>query len=110
MNSNDKSDNRSGRKYKVALLLILATVAFFLILEHKAHLVAYSSTIFFIIYILLHLFMHRSHGSHGGVAEQNRKVKGQNEYGRKEGDNKLSLNKNDNQQNSPHEHEERRKL
>jgi len=55
-----------GLAQKIALLFILAIVAFYLIEEHRAHLIAYSGTIFFIVFILLHLVMHRGHGGHGG--------------------------------------------
>ncbi len=55
-----------GLAQKIALLVILAIIAFYLIEEHRAHLIAYSGTIFFIVFILLHLVMHRGHGGHGG--------------------------------------------
>lgn len=53
---------------KAIALFSLATIAFYLLTEHKAHLLAYSSYIFFLAYILLHFFMcgrHRKHGEHG---------------------------------------------
>ena len=45
---------------------ILAIAAFYLIEEHRAHLIASSGTILFVIFILLHLFMHSGHVGHGG--------------------------------------------
>jgi hypothetical protein len=66
----DASDLNSkegfGLAYKLSLLVILAIVAFYLIEEHRAHLIAYSGTIFFIVFVLLHLLMHRGHGGHSG--------------------------------------------
>jgi hypothetical protein len=56
---------------KAVVLFGLATIAFYLLTEHKAHLLAYSSYIFFLAYILLHFFMcgrHGKHGEHGGQA------------------------------------------
>ncbi len=64
--SNLNSKEGFGWAYKIALLCILAIVAFYLIEEHRAHLIAYSGTILFVIFILLHLFMHSGHGGHGG--------------------------------------------
>ena len=64
--SNLNSKEGFGLAQKIALLFILTIVAFYLIEEHRAHLIAYSGTIFFIAFILLHLFMHRGHGGHGG--------------------------------------------
>jgi Protein of unknown function (DUF2933) len=64
--TNLNSKEGFGLAYKVSLLLILTIVAFYLVEEHRAHLIAYSGTIFFIAFILLHLFMHSGHGGHGG--------------------------------------------
>jgi len=64
--SNLNSKEGFGLAYKLSLLVILAIVAFYLIEEHRAHLIAYSGTIFFIVFVLLHLFMHRGRGGHGG--------------------------------------------
>ncbi|WP_269848507.1 DUF2933 domain-containing protein [Methanosarcina horonobensis] len=41
---------------RAALLFILSTIAFYILTEHRAHLLAYSSYIFFLAYILLHFF------------------------------------------------------
>lgn len=43
----------------------IVIVAYFLIV-HLEHLAAYSTIIFFVIFMLLHLFMHAGHGHHGG--------------------------------------------
>ena len=55
---------------RAALLFILATIAFYILTKHRAHLLAYSSYIFFFAYILLHFFMCGRHGKHGGHGEQ----------------------------------------
>jgi len=44
----------------------LAIIAFYLLTEHRVHLLAYSSFIIFFVFILMHLFMHSGHGEHGG--------------------------------------------
>jgi hypothetical protein len=63
--NNMNQNGRPGFAYKAALFLMLVIVAFYLIEEHRAHLIAYSGTIFFIIFIFLHVFMHMGHGGHG---------------------------------------------
>lgn len=61
-----------GWANRVALLIMLAIIAYYLITEHRAHLIAYSGTIFLVVFILMHFFMHTggygcgSHGRHGG--------------------------------------------
>lgn len=51
---------------KVIALFSLAIIAFYLVTEHRAHLLAYSNYIIFGVFILMHLFMHSGHGGHGG--------------------------------------------
>ncbi len=105
MNSDLNSTSGYGWIYKVALLFILAIVAFFLIAEHRAHLVAYSGTIFFIIFILLHFFMHRGHGGHGGCGGHGRRDEGQQHEHNKEPEEKHDIDKVGEPQNtSQHEH------
>lgn len=50
---------------KGVLLFSLATIAFYLLTEHRAHLLTYSSDIIFFVFILMHIFMHSGHGGHG---------------------------------------------
>lgn len=62
-------NQKSNFIIKVVVLFSLVTIAFYLLTEHRAHLLAYSSYILFFGYILLHLFMcgrHGKHGEHGG--------------------------------------------
>lgn len=51
---------------KAVLLVILAIIAFYLLTQHGMHLLAYSSYILILGFILLHMFMCGGHGKHGG--------------------------------------------
>ena len=54
---------------KVIVFFSLATIAFYLITEHRAHLLAYSSYIIFVVFILdapLHASGYGRSGGHGG--------------------------------------------
>ncbi|MFA4826154.1 MAG: DUF2933 domain-containing protein [Methanoregula sp.] len=55
------------------LVTLLIIIAAYFIIEHQAHLAAYSTIIFLVIFIGLHLVMcgmgHGSHGSHGSHGE-----------------------------------------
>ncbi|MDK2911700.1 MAG: hypothetical protein PWR29_657 [Methanolobus sp.] len=51
---------------KAALLISLAVVVFYLLTEHRAHLVEYSNYIILFAFILMHVFMHKGHGGHKG--------------------------------------------
>ncbi len=63
------SGNNGLSKTKWALIAFLAIAAYFLAMEHKAHL---SGLLYYLPYLLLlacpllHLFMHGGHGGHGG--------------------------------------------
>ncbi len=53
--------------YGYILVGLLIIVAAYFIIIHQAHLAAYSTIIFIVIFIGMHLFMHAGgHGSHGG--------------------------------------------
>jgi len=53
--------------YGYILIGLLIVIAAYFIIEHKAHLAAYSTIIFLVIFIGLHLVMcGMGHGSHGG--------------------------------------------
>ena len=51
---------------KAIVFFSLAIIAFYLLTEHRAHLLAYSSYIIFFVFVLMHVFMHSGHGGHGG--------------------------------------------
>lgn len=59
-------NSKNNLMVKAVALFSLATIAFYLLTEHKAHLLAYSSYILFFGFVLLHIFMCGSHGKHGG--------------------------------------------
>jgi hypothetical protein len=49
----------------VLVTTFIFIIGYFLIF-HLEHLAAYSTVIFLIIFVVLHLFMHAGHGRHGG--------------------------------------------
>ncbi|MGB9979542.1 DUF2933 domain-containing protein [Methanobacterium sp.] len=60
-------DKKFSRKFWLTtlFLLLIATVACYIFTLHEAHILAlYSSYIIIIIFILLHILMHRGHGHH----------------------------------------------
>lgn len=50
----------------IVLIAFLAIAGFYLIAEHRAHVWGYLPFLLLLACPLLHLFMHRGHGSHGG--------------------------------------------
>ncbi len=50
----------------IALYGFLAIAAFYLIAEHRAHLLGWLPFLLILACPLLHVFMHRGHGGHGG--------------------------------------------
>ena len=61
---------------RFVFITALAIVAFFLIAEHRAHILANTSYLLFAAFILLHFFMHAGHGGHGshrGDNDRNRR-------------------------------------
>jgi DUF2933 family protein len=68
-----KSDDRNGDagkwRFRFVFFAFLAIAAFFLILEHRAHLSGVLSYLPFLLLLacpFLHIFGHGSHGGHGG--------------------------------------------
>lgn len=52
---------------KIALFVFLAIIAFFLIIEHWAHILGLPPLFLILgLCIVMHLFMHGAHGGHGG--------------------------------------------
>jgi len=69
-----QTDGGNGMKSKAKLVFIGFAViaAYFLILEHKAHLSGYLQFWPFLLLLacpLLHMFMHGGHGGHGGQGD-----------------------------------------
>jgi hypothetical protein len=58
--------NRTGSRWKWALLGFLAVAAFFLFTEHRAHLFGFLPFLLVAACLLLHLFMHKGHGGPAG--------------------------------------------
>jgi len=49
----------------IALVGFMAIAAFYLIAEHRAHLLGWLPWLIILACPLLHIFMHRGHGEHG---------------------------------------------
>lgn len=56
-------------RHGVGLMVLGAVAAFFLLTEHRAHLFGALPFLLFLACPLMHVFMHRGHGSHGHHAE-----------------------------------------
>lgn len=52
-------------RYGVGLMVLGAVAAFFLFVEHRAHLFGALPFLLILACPLMHLFMHRGHGGHG---------------------------------------------
>lgn len=62
---NGQDQKRRSTSFKFALAGFLAVAAFYLITEHRAHLLGWLPLIIFLACPLLHVFMHGRHGGHG---------------------------------------------
>jgi fatty acid desaturase len=62
----------------MALCVFLAVAALFLVLEHSAHLLGAWPLLILLVCFVMHLFMHRGHGSRGSHGpDSNRDMNGQ---------------------------------
>ncbi len=52
-------------RYGVGLMVMGAIAAFFLFVEHRAHIFGAWPFLLILVCPLMHLFMHRGHGAHG---------------------------------------------
>lgn len=70
-NNMDHQQQRPSRfsAANIALYGFLAIAAFYLITEHRAHLLGWLPFLLILACPLLHLFMHGGHGGHGGNAD-----------------------------------------
>lgn len=68
---NVKRDPNRGRLPVANIVLVhfLVAAGFFLILEHRAHLLGWLPFLIVLLCPLMHIFMHRNHGGHGGSAQ-----------------------------------------
>ncbi|NMG38333.1 DUF2933 domain-containing protein [Chelativorans sp. ZYF759] len=71
---NDDHPPRGPSAATIALWGFLAIGAFYLIAEHRAHLLGWLPWLIILACPLLHIFMHRSHGGHdhGGSSSSRR--------------------------------------
>jgi Protein of unknown function (DUF2933) len=53
-------------RWGIGLLVFLAIAGFYLVTEHQAHLLGYLPLLLVLACPLMHVFMHRHHGNHGG--------------------------------------------
>lgn len=53
-------------RYAVGLLVMGAVAAYFLVSEHRAHVLGALPYLLLLACPLMHVFMHRGHGGHGG--------------------------------------------
>lgn len=63
---------RSAGRANWFFLGFLAIAGYFLLTEHRAHVVPYLPFLLLLACPLMHLFMHRGHGGHGGHEHGNR--------------------------------------
>ena len=50
---------------QATLVVFLGVAGFFLLTEHRAHVLGYLPFLIFLLCPLMHLFMHKGHGKHG---------------------------------------------
>ena len=62
----DSLQQRWRFPYWVGACVFLAVAAFFLWEEHRAHLLGALPYVLLLLCPIVHLFMHRGHGEHGG--------------------------------------------
>lgn len=63
---------RSAGRVNGFFLGFLAIAAYFLLTEHRAHVVPYLPYLLLLACPLMHLFMHHGHGGHGGQEQADR--------------------------------------
>ena len=51
---------------QATLVVFLGVAGFFLLAEHKAHVLGYLPFLIFLLCPLMHIFMHKGHGNNGG--------------------------------------------
>jgi hypothetical protein len=62
-------DDQSGLR-RMALVVFTVAAGYFLWTEHRAHVIEYLPWTFLLICPLMHIFMHRGHGSHGANSDE----------------------------------------
>ena len=61
-----EQQHRQPRAATITLFGFLAIAGFYLVAEHRAHLLGWLPWLIILICPLLHIFMHGKHGGHGG--------------------------------------------
>ncbi len=59
------------RGFNMVLIIFLAIIGFFLVMEHRAHLLGILPWLILALCPLMHIFMHGGHGGHGGSNREN---------------------------------------
>lgn len=70
--SDDQDHHEGPRGFNIVLIAFLAIIGFFLLMEHRAHLVGILPWLILALCPLMHLFMHGGHGGHGGHGNANK--------------------------------------
>ena len=66
LNRNERDDGAWRTRAKWAFGGFFLVAAFFLLAEHRAHVLPYLPWLILLACPLMHVFMHGKHGSHGG--------------------------------------------
>lgn len=74
-----------GARGKIALAVFLGIAAFFLLTEHRAHVLGYLPFLLLLACPLLHMFMHGGHGGHAHGSRDEAARGGRNSASGKEG-------------------------
>ncbi len=83
MNHEHQHDQQAGQvcappfwrsRYGIGLLVFGAVAAYFLLTEHRAHFFGALPFLLLLACPLMHVFMHRGHGKHGGEQGSNTSV------------------------------------
>ena len=90
MHNRNLTPSTTSRVHSAVFIGLVVIAAFFLIIEHWAHIWANTSYLLFALFILLHFVMHGSHGGHGGHDNKNDDKEGHN-HGTKNNDKNTSL-------------------
>lgn len=61
-----------GSRYSIGLVVLGAIAAYFLLVEHRAHLLGALPILLLLACPLMHVFMHRGHGGHGAGGQHHR--------------------------------------
>ena len=61
----DENRRRRFTSANIVLFVLLAIAAFYLVAEHRAHLLGWLPLLLILACPLLHVFMHGRHGGHG---------------------------------------------